>query len=1042
MSQSQFHIIDAAAGSGKTFSLVFRYLKQLLSLSDSMPYRKMLALTFTNKAVNEMKSRIITALYELSLRDEKGLVLEKKLCSALDISPELLSQRAGGMLKSILKDYGAFDVITLDTFTHRLVRTFSKDLKLPYGFEVVLQPDELLNEVVLSIIDEAGKDAFLTHILSRFSLEKLQGGKSWDIEKDLKDFIKTLLNENDRLPLIDFKNKSQKDLEQEYQFLKQELAASKAAVKNLAFQILEQLQQQGLSKDEFSRGTLVNHFTAISEGATKDLYKNQLELSLLGEKPLYPKSVAPDIVAVIEAFRPQLLEAFQNIRKKMGWIELCEQIQKAWVPTALLKMMENRLDELQQQSERMLLGQFNNRIQTLLKNEPAPYIYERLGERFNHFFIDEFQDTSTLQWENLLPLMGNALESETLEGGKGSALLVGDPKQAIYRWRGGDVFQFVNLLEGAQPFQVQSSLERLPVNYRSKDVLVHFNNAFFKNTAKFLEHPLYKKLYETGSQQRPNQKAGGYVRLQQIASGGNKDEMDEKYVAKTREVVNELTEKGVAPSEIAILVRKKDQAASIASALIADGKLVFSSESLAVATSSSVQALLALFQLTQNPNTAEHHKIFLDRVWETTDSATTSYHAFISRFATLSTRDLFRTLQSETGYDFNFKKFQNLPLYEALEYAEEHLPCIDFNSHHVLFFREDVYGFSKSHSNSVASYLTHWESQGDQLRVELSETAEAIQVMTIHKAKGLEFPIVILPFLYTPLQPKLLDKVWLSMADTPLSAFHWAWLNFSKKLTTFGPSGEMLYEKHRLNNQLDAINVLYVALTRAVSSLYLITEEDTGRVEVTYSKLFSDFVGNQNSERRGNLCWEWGIELKYKKNSEINDTSEKPYFVLPRSSINWRQKLIFQDKIFNPAIEKGNQIHELLARIRTYKDIPIVIEDAVSQEILNKEEIPFIQAQLEEICNHPQLQACFDDKGEILIEQDLLIPEGVTLRPDRVHLSKEKAIIIDYKTGAPNSSHHSQIESYATAFKKMGKMHIESHIVYLTNPIKIEKCKF
>ena len=243
MSQSQFHIIDAAAGSGKTFSLVFRYLKQLLSLSDSMPYRKMLALTFTNKAVNEMKSRIITALYELSHQDEKGLVLEKKLCSALDISPELLSQRAGGMLKSILKDYGAFDVITLDTFTHRLVRTFSKDLKLPYGFEVVLQPDELLNEVVLSIIDEAGKDTFLTHILSRFSLEKLQGGKSWDIEKDLKDFIKTLLNENDRLPLMDFKNKSQKDLEQEYQFLKQELATSKAAAKNLAIQILEQLRQ-------------------------------------------------------------------------------------------------------------------------------------------------------------------------------------------------------------------------------------------------------------------------------------------------------------------------------------------------------------------------------------------------------------------------------------------------------------------------------------------------------------------------------------------------------------------------------------------------------------------------------------------------------------------------------------------------------------------------------------------------------------------------------------------------------------------------------
>ena len=226
-------------------------------------------------------------------------------------------------------------------------------------------------------------------------------------------------------------------------------------------------------------------------------------------------------------------------------------------------------------------------------------------------------------------------------------------------------------------------------------MLVHFNNAFFKNTAKFLEHPLYKKLYETGSQQRPNQKAGGYVHLQQIASGGNKDEMDEKYVAKTREVVNELTEKGVAPSEIAILVRKKDQAASIANALIADGKLVFSSESLAVATSSSVQALLALFQLTQNPNTAEHHKIFLDRVWETTDSSITGYHAFISRFATLSTRDLFRTLQSETGYDFNFKKFQNLPLYEALEYAEEHLPCIDFNSHHVLFLGKMFMGFLK-----------------------------------------------------------------------------------------------------------------------------------------------------------------------------------------------------------------------------------------------------------------------------------------------------------------------------------------------------------
>jgi len=445
LNQTNFHIINAAAGSGKTYNLVLRYLTLLLGSKTPKPYRILLALTFTNKAVNELKNRILAVLFALSKDTFLDKNIKNTLCDGLAIDEKELSRRAQLMLRQILFEYGSFDVITLDKFTHRLIRTFVKELKLPFGFEVVLDPKSLLEETVSSIIEEVGKDELLTQLLNDFSISRVLQQNSWNIQKDLNEFAGILLNENDRIPLYDLKKKTILDHLEDFKTLSKEKLKAENKATEIATEALSLIHQHGLEKSDFYKGTLYNHFQAVVQRHYSKLYSNQLALALVGEKSLYKQSLDTKKKEIIDTIQVKLNEDYCEIKKYVGKALLSEATIKSWVPRSLLQRLEARLEVLQNRKEVRLLGEFNQKISKLVQDADAPFIYERLGERYQHYFLDEFQDTSKLQWTNLIPLISNALAGESLNGEQGSLLLVGDPKQAIYRWRGGDIKQFVNL---------------------------------------------------------------------------------------------------------------------------------------------------------------------------------------------------------------------------------------------------------------------------------------------------------------------------------------------------------------------------------------------------------------------------------------------------------------------------------------------------------------------------------------------------------------------------------------------------------------------
>ncbi len=609
MNQTNFQIINASAGSGKTYVLVLEYLKILLKNDSSVSFRQLLALTFTNKAVNEMKSRILKILHSLSNQPSKETHIVTNLCEALSISVTELEFRADQILRKIFLEYGSFDIITIDKFNHRLVRTFSREFQLPYNFEVVVDPSNLFAETVDSIIEEVGKVETHSKLLLEFSLNKVLDEKDWDIQKDLDDFIRLLLNENDNKPITDIKSKTSEVLLSERKLLEQALEKTKKNTLKYAKDALDFIASNGLVAEDFKRKQLYKHFEDVQKEVSSKLYDNQLEISLTGEKLLYNKTLAEEKKVIIDKIQSQLLAYYYKVKKSFGKHMVIKRTLNSWTPRMLLQLMEQRLDALQSKKGIRLLGEFNTKISNVVQNEPAPYIYERLGERYQHYFLDEFQDTSELQWTNLIPLIGNALESQNISGEVGSLLLVGDPKQAIYRWRGGNMKQYIDLINKSKnPFHINPVTFSLNQNFRSGNKIISFNNQFFFMLSKNFEKQEYKNIYGRESQQKTHKK-GGYVRIEAITKGGTKESSTPLYISKTLTIVSEALGNGYRESDLAILVRKKDQAAEIGKALSQEGFNLVSSESMLVAKSEKVKFLITFLKLSLNPDISEYHKI-------------------------------------------------------------------------------------------------------------------------------------------------------------------------------------------------------------------------------------------------------------------------------------------------------------------------------------------------------------------------------------------------------------------------------------------------
>ncbi len=1025
-----FQIYNASAGSGKTFLLVQKYLLRLLSGRSDEYFNRLLALTFTNKAVFEMKYRILLQLHDFAFSDRQleDDPMGKILLEELSISAKELKQRAERCLKVILHDYAAFDVITLDSFTHRVIRTFAKDLGLAYNFDVALDVTDFLEEIVDRVLDRVGKQPELTEILLAFTFEKMDddGTSSWELKKNLMNAAELLLNENDRIQVQKIAALTALERRNQQAFLKQNQRNLELDLERIGSEMIRLFKDNGLEASHFSRGTLYNRFLNLSKGEFKDFDNGQLYQNMLEGKPLYPKKVPAQVQGCIEGLSVRIVENFTKALGLFYQWQLTKDIRKQWIPLSLLASLSKELEAYQNETNKVLLSTFNDRIAKEILLQPTPYIYERLGENYRHYFLDEFQDTSSLQWKNLIPLIETALISLNEDDRTGSLLLVGDPKQSIYRWRGGDVNQFISLINEKPPFQIQKKVNALKTNYRSAKSVVAFNNTLYQSLTQHLEYQENEALFGQYAQQEFFSEKEGYVKLTFFPD--EKPFEQNPYTKRIIADINQCKKQGFALTDMVILVRKKKQAERIAKDLSVAKIPTITSSSLRLEENDQVRFLASLLQLYFNPKDLACKKEHLTFLYSSKDRIEDLHQFLFERIP----RGLEEIWQEE-GIAFNFSFFDHRSLNTVMEKACFLFPQIATENAYVQAFLDLVFDFSQKEKADLFSFLNFWEKNKETQNLSIPEDSIGVKILTIHQAKGLEFPIVFFPFADSLIQANHQEKVWLSTQSIFGQQLPLAWVGYSKRLLNYGPEGERVYHKKKQEEEMDAWNVFYVATTRASQELYLYANEKN-QEKKSYVKVLNDLIPQTQKQGNEERIYEWGSPSTCSVKENKIASPKKNSLSQIQAAYPYEQKLVLQmsqSQARESARILGLRVHDLWGKINYQDEAEGILNDAYLQGEITKEEHLKLASLFDQIMQDENLKRFYSRDYKVFNEKAILIPQQQILRPDRMGVGEEDAYVIDYKTGKQKPEHVTQVLAYAEWIEKITQKKVNVFLVYL-----------
>lgn len=1036
MQGSNFKIYSASAGSGKTYALAKDYIKLLLSNSSPNKFRQILAITFTNKAVEEMKTRILENLNGFAQEEvPKGLgPLFRELCQELSLDGDSLRKRSGDVLKKILHNYSFFEISTIDKFNHKIVRTFARDLQLSQNFEVEMDRELILGEAVGRLLDRAGSDGELTRVLVDFSLEKLDEDKSGEIFHDLMKIAKLLLEENHWDHLEPLRSMGIADFKAIQDTLARAMGELARSSVEKAEQVLREIQAQGFEHKDFPRGTLPSHFIRISNGETQvgSLYGNKLETNLEAGKILLSKD--PRDASGLSAF---VLREYRLIQGQLRRLDFLKNCYGNILPMTVMNEILRELKNIELQREVIPAASLNRILSKEIKGQPVPFIYERMGEKYRHYFIDEFQDTSKVQWDNLRPLIANALEGESGNGQRGSLFLVGDVKQAIYRWRGGRAEGLLDLITGkSHPFVIDPQIHSLESNWRSRDQIVEFNNDFFRSIAHVLEHPAYRDLFLRDAFQKTTDRPGGHVQITFLEEEGRK-EREEAHCETVLGTIAMILDRGHSHGDICVLVRDNSKGRLLADFLAQREVPIISSEALLLAGDEKVIFLISLLQLFNSqwdPMASYRVLLYLSKGRE-------DRHGFIAD----QLGQVERLLSRE--YGFGIQKLKGESTFSILEHAIVQFGLAEGPTAHILFLMDQVLEVEKKQGPGVHAFLKHWEVKKESLSIAAPNGLDAVRIMTVHKAKGLEFPFVIFPFATSSLRGSHRDgKLWVPAG--PLEAelgLEEVLVNHKKDLLNSGEGAAASYQEEDQKSVLDAINVLYVALTRPVLGLYVISEKSKESRDPenpgTYADLFQGYLEQRGIPPQGEGVYGFGSPpmREGREREPKAGAGDIPYITRPKDDpgfvISTRAGRLWErDGV--QAIALGNLIHLALGRIQRSQELPGVLRDLVHEGHLPEPLMEEVGQKIKQVVEHPRLLPYFNGEARVMNEREILTPQGRVLRPDRVLLLEGKATLIDYKTGIPQPSHRQQIADYAGALEGMGLEIQDSILVYIDQKVE------
>jgi len=1065
--ESTLSLYTASAGAGKTFQLVFQYLHQCFraqSAGSPLPFRSLLAITFTNKAAAEMKHRIIRALstYAQIIPAEEAEKSDQQIGALLlqtlpGWNEDRLREASNQLLHAIMHHYGLFSVSTIDQFTHRIIRSFANDLDMRPDFDVEMNMDVLYEETVKRMMAAVGEDNNeLSRLIQKLNAIALEESNEDNLTQKMKGAAKLILKNTlqahfEKLAEVDESIWTQTSTRY-YAQRNAHFEKGKAL-----YQRLLELLPEGVSLNDFHGGfgTAVKKLEQPVLAKVDEYKGNTLKVlngNFAGKDKVAAMRAAGFEDGVERAFM-SWLEDWKAYHTQTNRLVAYKSIMASLPYAQFLGRLMRSYHALKQDLNVVGISEFDLIINQELQRTPEAFIYERIGERYETYFIDEFQDTSKLQWENLHPLISNALAS----GGR--TMLVGDAKQSIYSFRDADVQNFLSILrnDGSPGAQVETL--RLKENYRSRAKVVAFNNELLGLMSRRFADSQLQQVYAEGVQDVPEgtlAKEPGYVRATLCAKGENPLEAVEEHVI-------DILNRGFKASDIAILVRRAVTGGKIAEQILGSEELkgrgigVISEDAMNLANNDHVLLLIATLKWMTQPEDKHHQALWL--------------HQLVRLGKINHVDELHQAIQEERFLEAIQATplaidpvWWNRPVPEVIDYL---LALYDFGDcPFSLTLLEHAHDYMHSKHRWEQSFLEYFETLASRWQVNAGQSENSLYIGTIHKSKGLEFPVVILPLdgwkIVHQDASEWVENKWCETDGSPFAGIPFLQIPI-KSMKMLEEYREELADWEE-RNRMDHVNLFYVGSTRAVDELHLVLPPKPGPQAVT--EYLPGWIREHLAEGFG---WDDGVNvlgepIVLKHSAEGAAEVEQDASPVDRvgaedrsvarsmgrgrlAHSSERLKIAAQrrkswDETPDTARDFGVLMHRLLAEINRVGDEERWIQSGLAAGEITPETAETLRTQMERLWENEQLRAWFSTEDRVYAEREIAQPNGTFYRPDRVIMSASP-VVIDFKTGAAHAQHEDQVQGYMRLIAQLSDREPTGALVYLSaNEVVVKNVKF
>ncbi len=1045
-------ILSASAGSGKTYQLAYKYVRDVVERPEL--YRSILAVTFTNKATEEMKSRILREINTLA-SGQKSKYL-KDLRDELSLNESTIRSRAMQVRTLILHDYSRFSVLTIDRFFQRIIRAFIKELGFDLNYNIELDPDTLLTQSVDALVERIAKNEELRRWMLAFAEERINDGDRWDVRGDLRELGGELFKERTRQCM---KMKQSKEellvIVNGYQQHAEEL---KATLKSYGEEAVAIMQRYGVSPEQFKglSRSFVFAFERYAAGELKSPTATMLK-AVDDIKHWYGTDASAAVRSAAGELQPILAKIVPHSNRCIRAVNTALLLKESYRSFALLSDLYNEVQEVCTKENIMILGETKHILSTFINDSNAPFIYEKVGNRYEHYMIDEFQDTSIQEWKNMLPLLQNAMSSSE----DVSVLIVGDVKQSIYRWRGGD-WRLLKELAAKDLGEENVLVKPMEFNYRSLDKVVKFNNEFIRSVVVKDNNYLNKLLDNAlANNDIPQSLHSSLYNIVNTAYSDLKQETglesdEEGYVEVSLydsniatspfiQIIEDAISRGYRYRDILILVRSATDGRKVADELFrykeqliatSHGSAfnILTPDALTIDSCDISEFIIAVLRLAVNPKNDIERGVYNRYLGKGFDHQFDGdEHALLRRIAHLSPMEALELIIAE--YDLN-QRTDRIAYLQAMH--------------------DQIVNFTSSHIADIQHYLAWWDEHGhsETLRVEMSDNT--IEITTIHKAKGLEREVVIIPYCSWSTAPRgnIRQTVWATAeqsaeATGPIGEFPVVY-GSAMQQSAFTAD----YYRELVMSHIDAINLLYVAVTRASNELYMCVPKNLNtksKGDITYNNIVNlasasvaevctdhDTVSSLEGVER--ITYRYGRKIERycpeEDDKHANDIILADYIThRPELKIRYPSRRYSEEGLRPGSSQRdyGIRLHSLFERATTEAELRQAIDRMERECLIDSDDALKLHSTINEALKHDKVKEWFSDIWSDVKREAEIVAGDELRRPDRVMIEGNRAVVVDYKFGQNRDKRHlKQVADYVGVLRKMGKYdQIEGYVWYI-----------